>query len=203
MNPRGTLIIAIVTLLLILSMGAGAVYILFFAPKDIVSVSSDPFSKILPFSDSKNDIPTPTPDGKNKTAVPNAASTISVRTLNGFVDVRDFTKDVGVATTTEGDSFYVAYPAEGVSAYKKLDYEIDYIPSEHRISILIYKEPIGDIRRQVSDDLAKRLGVSPLELCALDVLVVAPRWVNEYYADKNLGFPGCPGATKFNGDPTF
>lgn len=203
MNPRNTLIIATVTLLLILSMGAGTLYILFFAPKETISVSSDPFSKVLPFSDPKSNTIAPTSNRNNQTVTGSAPSTISIRTLNGFVDVRDFTKDVDVRITTEGDSFYIAYPAEGASTYQTLEYEIDYIPNEQRISVLIYKEPIGEIRLKIANDLTQRLSVSPLELCALDVLVVAPRWVNDYYADKNLGFPGCPGAVKFQGDPTF
>ncbi len=183
-----------------LSMGAGAVYILFFAPEEKVSISSDPFSKLLPFSDSKEGAAIPSASKKKQDLTDVQSKSISIHGLNGFVEVRDFTKDVGVASTTEGDAFYLVYPAEGAFSYKDLDYEIDYIPEEQRIFVLIYKEPIGDIRRRMAIDLANRLGLSASNLCTLDILVIAPRWVNDYYADKNFGFPGCPNGIKFAGD---
>lgn len=202
MNPRSTLLIAIVTLILILGMGAGIVYTLFFTPKETASSSSDYFSNLLPFSNSKEGNAT-LPSSQGTQTDIKTTGTIPVRTLGGMMETRDFTKDTDVTITTEGDAFLLAFPKEFEFSDTGLQYEISYIPEEQRIYLSILKEPIGDIRRTASNDLTQRLNISSKELCVLDVLVVAPRWVNDYYADKNLGFPGCPGAVKFQGDPTF
>lgn len=202
MNSRSTLLIAIVVLILILVMGAGVAYTLFFAPKEPVSSSSDYFSNLLLFLNSKEDSVI-FPSNQGIQTEIKVTGAISVRTLSGVTEVRDFTKDIDVTTTTESDAFLIAFPKEFEFSDTGLQYEISYIPEEQRIYLSIFKEPIGNIRRTASNDLMQRLGVSSKELCTLDVLVVAPRWVNDYYADKNLGFPGCPGATKFSGDPIF
>ncbi|TSD05418.1 MAG: hypothetical protein Greene07147_739 [Parcubacteria group bacterium Greene0714_7] len=200
MNPRSTLVIVIATLLLILSMGGVAIYILFFAPEQKVSVSPDPFSKLLSFSDSKGDSARLLSDQGTQDDVVKTEGTIPVRTFSGVIEVRDFTKDADVAIATGGDAFYVAFPKEFEFSDAGLEYEFGYIPDEQRIYVYIYKEPIGEIRRKSTDNLMQRLGLSEKDICTLDILVVAPRWVSEYYADKNLGFPGCPGAIQFQAD---
>ncbi|MFA5876869.1 MAG: hypothetical protein WC880_00700 [Candidatus Paceibacterota bacterium] len=203
MNPRNTLLIATVTLTLLLVIGAGVMYTLFFAPKKTVSSPSDYFSSLLPFSNSKESSATLSSDQDTQNDIMKTSGTIPLRTLSGVIEVRDFTKDIDVATTSEGDAFLIAFPKEFEFSDTDLQYEISYVPDEQRIYLSIFKEPIGDIRRRASDDLMQRLRVSLHELCTFDTLVVAPRWVNQYYADKNLGFPGCPGAVKFQGDLTF
>lgn len=122
---------------------------------------------------------------------------LEVRTKTGTVSVKDFTKTVGV-TTSFDENFYVSYPADQNS---DLEYEINYLSSDHTFTVVLAKEPIGEMRRKAADDLAQRLGVSASDLCALDALVVAPRWVSDYYADQNLGFPGCANGVRFEGDP--
>jgi len=198
---KSTLIIATVTFLLLLTVGAGATYILFFAQEEKVSVSPDPFSNPFPFSEQKKNTSDPALDTKNQGAVDTPTGTISIRGLDGFLNVRDFTKDADVGITVDGADYYVAFPKEFEFSDTGLQYEISYIPEEQRIYLSIFTEPIGDIRRMASNDLMQRLNLSSKELCVLDVLVVAPRWVNQYYADTNLGFPGCPGSVKFQGDP--
>lgn len=200
MNPRSTLLIAVVTLILILGMGAGIVYTLFFTPKETASSSSDYFSNLLPFSNSKEGNATLPSSQGTQTDMLKTTGTIPVQTLGGVMEARDFTKDSDVATTTEDDAFFVAVPKEFEFSDTGLQYEFGYIPDEQRIYVFLYTEPIGEIRRKATDDLAQRLNLSAKELCTLDVLVIAPRWVSEYYVDTNLGFPRCPGAVKFQAD---
>lgn len=197
---KNTLIIATVTLLLLLTVGAGAIYIIFFAQKEVVSVSSDPFSNSFPFSEEKKSASTLASGNENQGAVGAPKGTIPIRTLDGFSNVRDFTKDADVGMTVEGDAFYITSPSDIALSERDLEYEISYIPDEQRLIAAIFREPIAEVRLKISAELTKRLGVSTIELCALDILVVVPRWANDYYADTNLGFPGCPGAVKFQGD---
>jgi len=204
MNLQNTLTLAVAAFILILVMGAGAVYLTFFAEEETISVPSEPFSNIFPFSGSKAGADVGTPAKNNGNDTPTAAAgTISVVTLDGVMDVRDFTKDADVGTTVENDAFYVVFPKEAEFSDKDLQYEVGYAPEERRMYVTIYKEPIGTIRLKAAADLAERLSLSGKDLCNLDALVIAPRWVNEYYADKNLGFPGCPNGVKFDGDPVF
>lgn len=197
---KNTLIIATVTLLLLLTVGTGVTYILFFAQEEKIPVSSDPFSNSFPFLGQKKNTYSSALGNENQDTVGTPAGTISIHALDGFSNVRDFTKDVDVGMTVEGDAFYITSPSDITLSERDLEYEISYTPDEKRIVVAIFREPIGEVRRKVSSELAKRLGISSMELCALDVLVIAPRWVSDYYADTNLGFPGCPGAVKFQGD---
>lgn len=112
----------------------------------------------------------------------------------------DFIAGTDVVTSISNpDNLYVVYPPDNVSSTTS-EYEINYFPSTQSFIIGIFQEPIGEIRRRVAADLAGRLHVSGKDVCALSVNIIVPVWVNEYYAHQNIGFPGCPGAVKFQGD---
>lgn len=192
MNTRNTLIIAIGGFILLIVVAV----LLFFAvnpPAKTVStnvkktfLSTFPFSNGLPFkSSTKPNVP----------ASAGSASTITVRSLDGTISVSDFTKIPGVASTTDG-SFLTWLPASE-------EYEVFYLPLNQSFTIVLLNEPIAEIRRKATADLQAKLGVSNKELCNLIAEVTVPYFVNDFYSTKNLGFSGCPGGVKFEGDTNF
>ncbi len=73
-------------------------------------------------------------------------------------------------------------------------YEMLYFPDEGAFSIFIYREPIGAMRLQMAQDLARRLGITQAQLCSLVAYVRISPLANQSYVGENVGFPGCPGA---------
>lgn len=198
MNTRSTLIIAGIALLLIIVTSIVALSS-FLSPSKKDTSRSDPFSALLPFSKtSSKEGDDLKPAGQPRQGT--SSGTLSLRSLNGIIQVRDFTKDKDASMTLEEDGWYVTYPNTKGLSYAELWYEIDYTLPDQRLSVTIYREPIGEVRAKVASDVVERLGISTQELCTLDSLVFAPRWVNSFYADKNLGFPGCPDSVKLSGD---
>jgi hypothetical protein len=65
---------------------------------------------------------------------------------------------------------------------------------------MIYQEPVGEVRKAAMDDLASKLGIGGINLCALAVDVNVYYETSPLYAARNIGFPGCPGATMLPGD---
>lgn len=198
MNTRSTLLVAGIALLFII-LAVVVVLNSFFSTPQKSSPDSDRFSTPSPFSSappSTGVLGSPSQVQSEK----KSSGIISVLSLNGLIPVRDFTKDSDGAVTPAGDAWYVVYPKEFEFSDRDLWYEIAYRPADSRISVAIYREPIGEMRAKATSDVAERLGISTQELCALDSLVFAPRWVNSFYADKNLGFPGCAGSVKLSGD---
>lgn len=195
---KNTLIVAIFSLILIIIVGGA--YIFFLAQDKVTDTVPDSTTALFPFSDQKKNTVASDFKKENQDVEKIPQGTIVIRTHNGSLNVRDFTKDTDVGVTVEGDAFYITSPSNSTLSERELEYEISYIPSEKRIIAAIFKEPVGETRSKISTELSQRLSVTAEELCSLDILVITPRWVNDFYADKNLGLPGCPGAVKFSGD---
>lgn len=199
MKLSPTLIVAFGALLLIL--GLSVLYFFSFgsnATKTTI-VNEDPFSAAFPFFGTKDN------RGSVSTAsqgVPvQSSNTLEVRTVTGdILFVEDFTKGPDIIAEPDNRVFYVLYSSVTSTNPSEFDYEINYFPSDRSFSLVLAGEPLAEVRRKAADDLAKRTGLSPKELCSIVATVQTPRWVNEYYADKNLGLPGCPGSVKFQGD---
>jgi len=185
MNSRHTLIIAASALLLL-----GVTALLWF-----LAISSPPTTippgflpGTLPVSNSGSNMPISQPGGQTIIV----GNMRAVRTLDGTIDVLDFTQDSDVASTS--DESFLTWSSNSA------EYEVFYLPLDQSFSVVLLKEPIGEIRRKVADDMKNKLGVSSKDLCALIAEVTVPYFVNDFYSTKNLGFPGCPGAVKFEGD---
>ncbi|TAK59016.1 hypothetical protein EPO14_01710 [Patescibacteria group bacterium] len=128
-------------------------------------------------------------------------NTLEIASSNGPILVREFTKDIGVASTTPPSSFLSWFPNSEVSTTTaESAYEILYSPEGTFFIVVILKEPIGEVRRSATKNLIEKLGISNADICTLVADVNVPYFVNEFYSAKNLGFPGCPGAEKFEGD---
>lgn len=143
--------------------------------------------------------------GGNTTVAGNTGNpppnTLEIASSNGPILVRDFTKDAGVASTTPPSSFLSWFPNSEVSTTTaESAYEILYSPEGTFFIVVILKEPIGEVRRSATKNLIEKLGISNADICTLVADVNVPYFVNEFYSAKNLGFPGCPGAEKFEGD---
>ncbi|MBP6946335.1 MAG: hypothetical protein KBC74_00990 [Candidatus Pacebacteria bacterium] len=129
-------------------------------------------------------------------------NTLEIASSNdGSIFVRDFTKDIGVASTTPPSSFLSWFPnSEVATTSAESTYEIFYSPEGTFFIVVILKEPIGEVRRSATKNLIEKLGISNADVCTLVADVNIPYFVNEFYSGKNLGFPGCSGAEKFEGD---
>lgn len=195
MKTSSTILIAIGALLLIV----GASVMLFFSFRSTSSSGSESKSTYgaLPvFKPASSFSSAPTTD--KKTGAVTSASTFQVRLIDGStMSTRDFTSTSNVTSSPDKQVFYLLSPIEETLP---LEYEINYLAGDQTFVIILAQEPIAEVRRSAGDALTERLGISKQELCSLSVRVQVPRWVNSFYADKNLGFPGCLGSVKLSGD---
>ena len=130
---------------------------------------------------------------------PNGDQTLSA---SGQSPANAFISGVDVATTTwDAGDYYILHFADDEALAP--DYEIYYFQNEDFFHVGIFEEPIGEVRRTATADLANRLSMSESELCALPVRVTIPKALNSYYARTNLGLPGCLDSTLFSGDPVY
>lgn len=79
-------------------------------------------------------------------------------------------------------------------------YEMLYFPSTGSFIIFIFSEPIAELRRTMTTDLATRLGVSDQEVCYVLATVRVTASANQFYSGRNIGFSGCKNADKLPGD---
>lgn len=186
MNTRNTIIIAVSALVLLL---ITAVLLFFTINPPTKTASAKPFLSTLPFFDGLPTRPSTKPNVQtNVGGVP----TLTLRSLEGAMVVSDFTKNRGVASTTDG-SFLTWLPDSE-------EYEVFYLPLNQSFTVVLLKEPIAETRRKATADMQATLGISGKEICNLVAEVTVPYFVNDFYSTKNLGFPGCLGSVTFEGD---
>lgn len=146
------------------------------------------------------------PSGSFASSSASHPATTQIPTTGGNAAVDDFTKSSTVASSSAG--FYlIAYPPvspneniDAAASSTPHDYEIYFLSDTGFFDILLLKEPIAETRRSAAKDLADRLGISSDALCTLKYEVNVAYFVNSFYSAKNLGFPGCQGATALPGD---
>lgn len=194
MNNRSIIITASVALTFLVVLAV--ISALSFFPNTSEKPPAESTTSKLPLFGSKVST-NPVASGGLDKAVTVSAGMVEVPTATGNIIVKDFTETPGVTRESYVDNFYILYP---VDEREELEYEINYLASDRSFLVVIAKEPIGEIRKAAAEDLKNRLGISDSELCTLITEVRVPWWVNFSYADKNLGFPNCPGAVKFAGD---
>lgn len=161
-------------------------------------------------------LPKLSPDHTVDTAAP-----LVVGTRSGEITVRNFLSDADVIKTTPtamsddvtslpfyslgmqpyGDSNVFASSSTSLppTALEK-GYEINFEPHTRAFTIFIFKEPIGEVRRAMTNDLAQRLGVEAHDLCNLVAYVWVSPLANKLFTARNIGFSGCAGAPVFPGD---
>jgi hypothetical protein len=127
-------------------------------------------------------------------------NTIVVATREGTLSVRDFTKDDGVWTSADQTYMVVKGTESATSSAENVKYEIVFFPTDKSFVVTLLAEPLGDIRREVVNELLTKLGLSFENLCALAMDVSVPRGVNDFYLGQSLGLSGCPGAVSLPGD---
>ncbi len=129
--------------------------------------------------------------------------TFPVKSVSGTLLVRDFMSDDGVWTSADGTYVVIEGTESATGTTDGVPYEIVYFPEDKGLLVSILAEPIGEVRRDATYALLTKLGIDLPELCTLVAQVTVPRGINDFYLGMNLGFPGCPGATEFPGDPVF
>ncbi len=75
------------------------------------------------------------------------------------------------------------------------DFNIFYDSTNGSFTIALLKEPLGQVRFEMEQFLMKTLGITQEDMCRLNYYVGTVSDVNPLYADRNLGFSFCPGAT--------
>lgn len=73
-------------------------------------------------------------------------------------------------------------------------FQISFDEGSNTFSIALTAEPLSTARAEAEQFLMERLGVDSATLCKLNYFVSTTYWVNESYANRNLGFSACPGA---------
>jgi hypothetical protein len=202
-TSRRILLTAVAALVLILIAGGVFLYGVFFnsPPSPSSSPSAgNPFGFLFPNNEQNG----------NPSSAPNETGTgsqkplaIEVLAKDGTqVQVKDLTKDADAMTNPSDQSYYFFPPAgTATTTFDTADYHLTYFEFDKSFLVSILAEPLGEIRRSASADLANRLGVSEKDLCNLIIVVSVPRDVNSYFIGMDLGLPGCPEAYRFDGDP--
>lgn len=80
------------------------------------------------------------------------------------------------------------------AAYNTTEFSISYNSANDYFSIIILKSPLGITRSNAETFLAEQLGLSQSQMCELNYSLVAPMFVSEAYAGKQLKFSYCEGA---------
>ncbi len=135
------------------------------------------------------------------TTVPTSSSspatvpTVSVSTINGgTIIVKNF---ILLQTTMPDPSNPGNYYLSGTPdvTVSHAPYQIFFSTIDKSFGITLYKEPLGQYRKQAEQELQKDLGISNDQLCTLNYYISAGTGVSPVYSNKNLGFSFCPGAT--------
>lgn len=104
------------------------------------------------------------------------------------IRVPDFTKGLSGKDVPGGPYYYlIPDPLDGTLAY-----QISYGQGDSKITIGLFKEPLGQTRLSAEEKLRTFFPLTNDELCALQIEVLVPVGVNSFYAGKNLGLSFCP-----------
>lgn len=195
MKPLNTLLLAFVTLLFIAVGG-----VLYF-----ISSNKTSDTPVIPASLSSLFTPTRTTQNNNQNGQSTQASSTPFE-LKGFesmIPARDFLNDSDIASSTELGSFLYWTETLPEGSSEAPSYEIYFLEKDSLFIVVLLQEPIGEVRRDATNALIEKLGITNEDVCKLTAEVNVPYYVNELYSAKDIGFPGCPGAVKFSGDTTF
>lgn len=113
------------------------------------------------------------------------------------LEVRNFIADPEIVEDEANAGLYHLgnrFPSGNATQNVTPEYTVSYIRSTDYFNVGLFKEPLGESRRQAELDLMRRLGLTEAEMCSLDYMVSTPHWVNEFYAGSSLGFSFCPGS---------
>ena len=125
-----------------------------------------------------------------------SVSTILVPTdTGGPISVLDFKQNSATVVTANIPGYFFlsgGLDPSGTGA----PYSTFFVESDGSFSITLLKEPISVTRREAEQELMRQLGASKNEMCALRYWVGVYKETNPIYANRNLGFSFCPGATE-------
>jgi hypothetical protein len=130
--------------------------------------------------------------------VPNGTSQGNSLTVaeiqQGSITVRNFKDDPTTVPDTHNAGYY--YLAGGINpAITHPPYQVFYDEAHQYFGITLYKEPLGQYRKEAEQSLTKSLGLTQDQMCRLNYFIGTAPGVDDLYLAKNLGFSFCPGAT--------
>lgn len=140
---------------------------------------------------------TSTPD---RPIVVDNQATLSIGTAaSGTMSVKDFLSDADTfADTLNKEHYFLGnrfLDDAGVATTPAPTYIIEYYAQSQTFNVALLQEPIGQSREQAQQYLAKKLGISSQQLCALKYMVSVPGYVSDIYTSIDLRFSFCPNAT--------
>ena len=144
------------------------------------------------------------PDGGSVTPGTTTEDTTPIQTYAGeVIEATDFIHNGETVADVENPGSYVLAGSVGYclangtcpEGAPTTEFNISYNTHTDFFNIILLKEPLGSARSGAEQFLRERLSLSNDELCSLRYFLGTPYWINEHYADKNLGFSFCPGAT--------
>lgn len=134
------------------------------------------------------------PQATTKILLPNGKSLV----------VKDFIHNRETVPDTVNPGYYFLAGSVGYclgdgtcpSGYKTDDFSIVYRAADGLFNITLLAEPLAGSRTGAEIFLLDRLGITEAQLCNINYWVGTTDVINSVYADKNLGFEFCPGATR-------
>lgn len=139
----------------------------------------------------------PSPDGDTQVGIQDVVG------ANGSsIPVRDFIHNgVTEEDVVNPNTYFIAGSADYCTAdgvcpggAETDRYTITYSKEDDWFSVLLNKEPLGEVRREAETYLLTQLGITEQQACALNYQVATLSYVSQYYADRELRFSFCPGA---------
>lgn len=127
---------------------------------------------------------------------------ISEVSLIPGVTVKDFLNDGETKADPMNPGNYIVYGGTGYCIEELCDEDhgntflIEYDSQIRHFSVLIIREPVKDVRKNVQSVLSEKLGVSQQDLCKLNYSVYVPYWVTEDYSGVDIRFEGCQDALR-------
>lgn len=93
-----------------------------------------------------------------------------------------------------GDLGYCLANGECLKGYETTQFLISYSSAHQFFHITLTEEPIVESRKAAEEFMLRSTGLSKDNLCKLQYSLIAPSWVNELYAGRELGFSFCEGS---------
>lgn len=158
------------------------------------------------FSGSGNQAPAQAPYMNTSNGVPSGITATTNNPSGGQITadntntIKDFINDPAtVQDPINAGQYYLGYHFnEGIldaTATDSPPYVIDYFSATNYFNIVLFQEPIREVRLQAEQYLMAKLGISQDQMCQLKYTVTVPIRVSQIYAGTNLGFSFCPGST--------
>lgn len=187
--------------------GLGVLLVIVLIAFAIVSFLPKPTTQVTPAPAPTPTLPilgtvVPVNSGKNNSNS-TTATTITLLGKLGPVVIKDFIHNGVTGADPQNKGLYFVAGSPGYcmpdgtcpGGASSTDFNVVYDSDLQFFTVTLLAEPIGQVRTATEQFMLQTLGVSQNDLCALHYYLGTIKGLNDAYADRNLGFSFCPGAT--------